>query len=764
MAQKFLIGYVGNDSGLQTDLKPWLLPDNAFSSLNNAYVFRGRVRKRFGSTSMGADVLSSRLRMDLGNTGASAHTATLPAGANQLAVGQQFSIGSDIFTVTSVGGVAIPLLSTNGAVTATLNDTVNPNTVTFTGAGVGVAVYWYPSLPVMGIQQYETQPINDEPTIAFDTKFAYQFDPVNDGWERLSTGTDTWTGSNSQFFWSITYQGATPDLNYFWTTNYTTDGIRYWTGSTWATPVLTYAAPSPGVNTIITSRIIVQFKNRLVLLNTIENVNGLATTFVNRCRYSAVGSPLAANAWRQDIPGNGSAIDAPTQEAIVTAQSLKDRLIVYFERSTYELVYTGNEVFPFVWQKINTELGAESTFSQVPFDQAVLGFGQTGIHACSGANVQRIDNKIPQLVFNLHNTNAGVERVAGIRSYFPELVYWTYPSESRDGDFPWPNRVLVYNYANNSWAINDDSYTTFGYFQLGENSPGLYWDSTLLWGTIVSPWKTKVLRERVICAGNQEGFVNLVRENETRNAPSLQITNILITGAGLLTLIIVNHNLLQGDFILLENLNGITITDVNSAALTSVICQVISDPFGSGTPDTVDVQALDGDGNPITFTFTTPPPLGYKGGGTASLVSVIDINTKEYNFFTGADRNCYVPRVDFYVDRTTNGEISVDYFISSASLDIVDEGSITGALLGTSVLETSPYALVPLESQQARLWHPLYFQAEGENIAFRFHYTDSQMFKYDYNFTTNTYIYQCLEDFQLNAMIIHAEATASRLQ
>jgi len=255
-----------------------------------------------------------------------------------------------------------------------------------------------------------------------------------------------------------------------------------------------------------------------------------------------------------------------------------------------------------------------------------------------------------------------------------------------------------------------------------------------------------------------KGFVNLVRENETRNAPSLQITNIAITGAGLLTLTIVNHNLLQNDFILLENLNGITITDVNSAPLTNVICQVVSDPFNAATPNSVDVQALDGDGNSITFAGT------YIGGGTASLVSVIDINTKEYNFFTGADRNCYVPRVDFYVDRTTNGEISVDYFISSASLDIVNEGSITGALLGTSVLETSPYALVPLESQQARLWHPLYFQAEGENIAFRFHYTDSQMFKYDYNFTTNTYIYQCLQDFQLNAMIIHAEATASRLQ
>ena len=58
----------------------------------------------------------------------------------------------------------------------------------------------------------------------------------------------------------------------------------------------------------------------------------------------------------EDLPGFGNAIDAATQEAIVSAEFLKDRLIVYFERSTWELVYTGNQIYPFTWQKINTEL------------------------------------------------------------------------------------------------------------------------------------------------------------------------------------------------------------------------------------------------------------------------------------------------------------------------------------------------------------------------------------------------------------------------
>lgn len=41
------------NSGLQANLKPFLIPEDAFSQLLNAYVFRGRVTKRFGERLMG---------------------------------------------------------------------------------------------------------------------------------------------------------------------------------------------------------------------------------------------------------------------------------------------------------------------------------------------------------------------------------------------------------------------------------------------------------------------------------------------------------------------------------------------------------------------------------------------------------------------------------------------------------------------------------------------------------------------------------------
>ena len=58
-------------TGLENDLEPWLLPEDAFEILENAYVFRGRVHKRFGYTLFGntsADEPQrfSRLRINIG--------------------------------------------------------------------------------------------------------------------------------------------------------------------------------------------------------------------------------------------------------------------------------------------------------------------------------------------------------------------------------------------------------------------------------------------------------------------------------------------------------------------------------------------------------------------------------------------------------------------------------------------------------------------------------------------------------------------------
>lgn len=714
---RFLIAPV--NVGLETDIKPWLIPDDAFAQLNNAYVFRGRVKKRFGSYLMNGSVdasvaqLYSRLRIKVGTTNGAGNLAGVVPGSI-FKIGQLFSVGDEIFTVNVLGIPAVML--TTGAATV---HTFNTNTGAFVinGAAAGTDVYFYPAEPVMGLITYETSTVNNEPVYAFDTQFAYQY--IAGGWERL--GTAVWTGNNAQFYWGATIRNINAALSstpLLFVSNYKyADQIKYWDGAAW-TNFHPNTADGSGNYTIESARIIVQFKNRLVFLNTIEKVNGVQTSFTNRCRFSWVGNVLDPTAFRTDLKGNGGLKGAPTAEAIISAEFLKDRLIVFFERSTWELVYTGNQISPFDWQKIDTALGAESTFATVPFDKVILGVGNVGVHACNGANVERVDQKIPESVFEIHNDNDGVQRVYGIRDYYSEMVYWTFPSTDNS---VFPGRVLVYNYRNGSWAFNDDSITCFGYYQRQDT---ITWESTnKTWEEFTATWDSSQLHARAldIIAGTPSGFVFIVDTTETRNAPSMQITDY----SGV-TMTIIDHNLAAGDYIYIENLIGYG----NSIFTVRTIV----------------------DSDTITVNYSMPVGT-YVGGATAALVSVVEILTKQYNFFLSQGRNSQINKVNFLVDKTALGAMTVDYFISSSSESELQQGAATGSLVGTGTLETSPYAIYPIEATQERVWHPIYLDADGGAIQLRIYLGDAQ--------ATNVNI--AFSDFQLNAMVFYARPSSMNI-
>jgi len=827
MMDRFLIAPLGD--GQQTDLKPWLISDTAYSKLKNAYPFRGRIRKRFGSKVMNTSVdeglrqLYTRLNTTItaiapiacGSTDITGAAAGNPAYAYYF-LGQTFTVGAETYTIVSLLPGAQPMFATMGAGTfdvttgafvivggpvstdvyfnpfnsstnalgnavgvvpgatfslgqmfsvgdemytvidgtpgvhnmlatagaGTFNITTGEFTIT--GSTASSPIYFYPSTPVMSFTTYETGAVNNNPLIAFDTQFAYQFS----GGFWVRAGTAVWTGTDTNFYWGATWQGDQAYSNLlFIVNNNAADQIKYWDGAIWT-------SINPQVNaaghTLESARILMTFKDRLIALNTIENDGG-TRIHCNRARWCENGSPLdqaggaAIVAWREDIPGRGGWIDAPTREIIVTAQILHDRLIVCFESSTWELVYTGNESLPFRWYNLNTELGAQSTFSQIPFDKVILSIGNVGICACNGNQVERIDDKIPQQVFYINNAQEGIRRVCGIRDYFNTMVYWSYPDVSRVqyDTYKYPNTVLVYNYLTASWATNDDNITAFGYY---EQQDGNTWAQIgEQWQNVTDPWNTGQLatHPKLIIAGNQEGFTFIVDNDNPRNAPVLSIINM-----DPLTNIVtcVDHNLYNGDFVLVENCLGI----VN---LNGGIFQV----------------------NPIdkdTFTIILPPAYNpmvgvYLGAGTLTLVSRIDIQTKQYNFYSKQVRNASVSKVDFLVDymsptetKVDNPQIQVDCWPSYSDLSMIQDGIATGAALCSGILDLSPYydtagnIVFPIEDFQDQFWHPLYFQVEGESVQLRIYYNDTQMAVSSIS----------LSDFVLNAMAIYAMPTTTRLQ
>ena len=731
---KFLIAPL--KSGLQTNFKPWLILDESFQNMRNLYTWRGSIKKRFGSNVMNSskaapfDQLFTRLRANIGTTdGAGAFNVIVP---NFTTVGQIFSVDDNIFTIVDADPGPQAMLST-GPGAGTFDTTTR--TVDIIGAAALTDVFWYPSWPVMHFATYLVSSSGTTQLFAFDTQFAYTFSYAA-GWNRVVGGADLWTGDvndAADFYWTTNYRGI-GSQNYllFITNNIVFDGFRYWDGATFVQLGTAGTTPINAAGDFIeTAKIVVPFKGRLLLLNVSENIGGLSTRFSNRIRFSQIGSPVDVDSWRQDIIGKGNFITATTKESIISIEFIKDRLIIFFDSSTWELVDTGNSIFPFQLLQLNSELGVESSNSVIPFDKVALGFGQTGIHACNGVNVERIDQSIPSTIFDVRSDNFSLLRVAGVRDYYSELVYWSYTSVDASQKFSetFPNRVLVYDYINGTWAYNDDSITAFGLFSLEESFT--WQDFNNEWKENQDFWDNPDLKSKFknIVGGNQRGFTFLIDPQISSNSISLDITGIAVAN-NIVQFEVNDHNLAIGSYIYINSIQADAPNMADDGVLNKVIFKV--DDVQSEFLFTIDVGAL-----VITGVYT--------GGGVISRVSVIDLISKQYNFYNKAASQIALSRIDFLVDRQEDGQVSLTVYNSSSDIDMFEDSQNTGSNIGTGILETSPYALKPMEATQERFWHSFYLNSYGENFSYRISMFDDQIRDPNIVFS----------DFQLNAVIFN---------
>ena len=110
------------DIGLEKDAEPFLLPEKAFPTLEDAYLFRGRVKRRFGYNLFDGGQLNSRLRLNVATADGTGSLVATPMPGIIFKIGQMFSIGTTIFTVITLG-VTQTLLTTSGTASGTFDTT-----------------------------------------------------------------------------------------------------------------------------------------------------------------------------------------------------------------------------------------------------------------------------------------------------------------------------------------------------------------------------------------------------------------------------------------------------------------------------------------------------------------------------------------------------------------------------------------------------------------------------------------------------------------
>lgn len=439
-----------------------------------------------------------------------------------------------------------------------------------------------------------------------------------------------------------------------------------------------------------------------------------------------VNQTATSPAFFEDQVGFGGFISAGIDQPINTVGPNSDVLIVGFSTVQARVIYSGNDIVPFNFYLINSELGSSSTFSAVVMDKAVLTRGSRGFLATSQTEAVRIDLPIPDQVFEIQLTNNGVERICSQRDFINEWIYWTYTSDQDPSTNTYPNQTLQYNYRDNSWAIFNESYTTYGSFR---KQTGFTWQTVGLlfpsWSVWDEPWDwgTSNLEQPLVIAGNQQGFV-LVRDAGTAEGASLSIQNITST-----QVTAPNHNLNSGDYILITGVLGTIGTFVNNLI------------FSVG-------EIIDANNFLLNPSVTTGT---YFGGGLITRLYVPFIQTKQFPTAWGMGRKTRIGPQQYLLSTTGNAQIQLLIFLSQDSSNaynnstiVPDPASVNNSLIYSTVLYTCPEStnlgltaantnLQQLNfpqtgtSGQEQMWHRINTSLIGDTVQLGFTISDAQM-------------------------------------
>lgn len=454
-----------------------------------------------------------------------------------------------------------------------------------------------------------------------------------------------------------------------------------------------------------------------------------------------VNQTATAPAYFEDSTGFGGSVSPAIDQMINTVNNNEDVLLLGCEKTQIRLVYSGDDILPFNFFLVNSELGSASTFSSITMDKGALTIGHRGICATSQTGSERIDLEIPDQVFEFSLASNGTERITAQRDYENEWIYFTYPSNSPQ-TIKFPNQTLQYNYRDDSWAVFNETYTTYGQFR---RQSGLTWATLnnhgiFKWIGWNAPWNSSAttLFSPDVIAGNQQGIVLFRDPETTEEAESLNIQ--FFTGN---TVTSPNHGMNNGDYIIINGAQGAIASQVNGIVFS--ISTVTQNTFNL-------LQPINSTGS------------DYQGGAQIQRIYIPFIQTKQFPTGWGIGRKTRIGPQQYLISYTPQGQITLLIYLSQDAEDPFNangfvnpalSGPLNGSLVYSTVLYTCPEStnlgllpaslnmadpantnLLQLNSpgivgtaanQQAQIWHRVNTSLIGDTIQLGFTLSDAQL-------------------------------------
>jgi len=515
-------------------------------------------------------------------------------------------------------------------------------------------------------------------------------------------------------------------------------GLPTGTGKGWVNfaPPLTATAVSIdkhpiGTYYLVGALAILPFKNRILFFSpSIQTSSGLFFTLQDSVLWSWDGTPYYAGlvpagqtfdirVYYVDQTGLGGYLPAGISNPIATISNNEDALLIGFggDGRKTRFVFSGNDLNPFSFYFINSEMPSSATYSAVAFDRGVIDIGPYGIAITDQQSCQRIDLDIPDSVFQIQSPNHGVERVNAIRDFFREWIYFSYPVN--DSQWVYPTQTFLFNYRDNTWAILYENFTAHGNYRASTKRT---WQTLPFktWQQWREPWNAGSSSQLFpdIIAGTPQGFV-LITSQGTGEAQSgtisaitnmggltqitsfdhcvtdknintdtsdflyfnglIGILNSTITGItlGASTIITTTNTFSTGQFVTPTGIMGTTQLNNNSylvlaatgANVTLDVDSTLFTPWAAGGTLQFSFNGLVGkvlqiiDANNFIVDLLFPPGT-YVGGGTFARLSQPLIQTKQFPFYWEIGRKIRLSVQKYLFDATANSQITVDIYLS----------------------------------------------------------------------------------------------------
>lgn len=426
-----------------------------------------------------------------------------------------------------------------------------------------------------------------------------------------------------------------------------------------------------------------------------------------------------APAYFEDSIGFGGFLSAGLDEAANSVASNEDVLVIGFDKTQTKLIYSSNDIIPFNFYIVNSELGTSSVFSAINLDEGVLSRGDRGYIITNQTSAKRIDLEIPDEVYEISLNQNGLERFCAARDFVNEWIYFTYPiNNAQSNNNKFPSATLQFNYRDNSWALFYENYTTYGSFitQSGLTWQTLPYPSWLDW---TDSWNsgTNTIDQPQVIGGNQQGFV-LFRGKGTGEATSLYIQSF--SGN---TITSPDHSLNNGDFILITGCIGTIANQVNGK-----VFQI----YGVAQN-----------------TFNISPSIGsgtYTGAGYITRYYVPQIQSKEFPVSWQMGRKTRIGMQQYLFSTTQNAQIQLLIFLSqnvnnayNTGTIVPDPTSTNNSLIYSTVLYTCPESTnlgltpaninlqMPTAIEQQQIWHRINTSLVGDTIQVGFTLSNDQM-------------------------------------